>query len=276
MEESINSSIIKLHTLEKEFEVTTTQYEESYQTYIKVLSDEANNTKKLIVIDSTTFWGEHGLTEKSTGTIDECTNMCVADSNCSGATFNSDKKYCWLRSGENKLMPGTNADAAIVSEKMQLIENLKFLNDYLIKLNAEITDLMKQVIPSAQAEYTLQQQKKANLDASAKSLQSERLVIDNLLTENNKYQREADNNLLITSKTNIQLNFWMLFTLIIVIILIKTILGKSMQMNRLFWILIWVLLFLLTFNIKTLSGFLTWGIILLIIILMMLKIIPSP
>jgi len=276
MGESAQSPIIKLHTLEKEFEVTTAQYEESYQTYITILSDEANNPKKLIVIDGTTFWGEHGLTEQSMGTIDECIDMCITNDKCSGATFNSDKKYCWLRSGDNKLMPGTTADAAIVSEKMQLIENLKFLNDHLIEINAEITDLMKQIIPSAQEEYAAQQQKQANLEESAKLLQTERLLIDDMLSENNKYANEVQNNLLTTTKTNVQLNYWMLFTIIIILILIKTILGRSMPFKIIFWIIIWILLFLLTFNIKTLSGFLTWGILVLIIILMMLKIIPSP
>jgi hypothetical protein len=270
-----DESIIKLRALEKEFEITTLEYEESYQTYINSLSN-ASNSKELIVINGITYWGENALTGQPTANIETCKNMCIANSSCSGATFNSDKKYCWLRSGESNLSSGISSDSAIISEKMQVIEVLQHLNAKLITINDEITAILQQVMPIAKQDYVTQQQKQSELVKSSKLLKAERLLVLNMMNENNTYGGEARDNLLITNKINIELNFWMLFTLIIIIILVKTLLGKSVQFNRLFWIVIWLLLFVLTFNIKTPSGFLTWGILVLLIILMMLRIIPSP
>ena len=272
MGESTQASIIKLHTLEKEFQNTTTRYQQAYQTYINAATAE----KQLIVLDGSTFWGDHGLSASSSPSIEDCTNQCLANTSCSGATFNSDMNYCWLRSGENAISGGVSGDYAIISEKMHSVANLQYLNNILITLNADITTLMQQMSPSVQEDYDTKQRQSILLSEAAELLEKKRLLILDMSTENNKYDSESQERSIMLNKTNIQLNFWMLFTLIIIVILIKSLLGKSIQLNRLFYIIIWLLLFLLTFNIKTLPGFLTWGILVLIIVLIMLKIIPSP
>ena len=159
---------------------------------------------------------------------------------------------------------------------MQLVENLQHLNNNLITLNSSITALMQQMAPGVQSEYALQQKQSQLLTESSDLLKLERIKILALSEENDTYDGVSQEYSTTLASINTKLNFWMLFVLIIIAILIKTLVGGSTQINKSFWAIIWVLLFILTFNLNTLAGYLTWGILVLIITLMTLKLIPSP
>ena len=159
-EEKINSSLINIDTLQKEYEVVLQEYQESLQNYITSLtntdlssdstnlssdstnlsSDSTNlssnstnstnlssnstntnstsdstNTNSFMSLKGRTWWGTKGIQEQSAATEEECKDMCFHLENCTGATFNAEQHYCWMRTGKSKITVGRDDDYALVS-----------------------------------------------------------------------------------------------------------------------------------------------------------------
>ena len=119
--DKIKSSLIKVEALQKEYEVTLQQYQEAGKNYI--LSLQSNNKEPNIInftaLKGRTWWGTSGLSEGVVNNQEECENMCANNSNCSGATFNPVKRYCWTRTGDNGITAGLDTDYALITQQKE-------------------------------------------------------------------------------------------------------------------------------------------------------------
>ncbi|MFT3765370.1 MAG: PAN domain-containing protein [Minicystis sp.] len=59
-----------------------------------------------------TFWGSGALREFGARSASECYLGCLDDASCTGATYNPDKQYCWLRTGSGSIGAGLSSDYA--------------------------------------------------------------------------------------------------------------------------------------------------------------------
>jgi hypothetical protein len=146
-----------------------------YANYLNTLS-----TTQLEELKGTSFWGTSGLSEGTSKSINECKAMCASNSKCSGATFNPDKKYCWLRKGDGPIMPSSSNDYSIIPE------NIKYLN--LIKItNQKLMDLNQQILGIINNNISLYNKQSTGRNVNYKTLNDNYY---SLLNERNKIQKE--------------------------------------------------------------------------------------
>ena len=92
---------LSLSLLGQEYDALLTQYQQAYKNYIDYISSSSYSTSASAATYATmqgnTFWGTGGVSEGASNTVEECQGQCSSLSTCTGATFNPDKKYCWIR-----------------------------------------------------------------------------------------------------------------------------------------------------------------------------------
>jgi len=135
---SLESTIIKITALEKEYEVVLNKYKEALNNYLSVLND-----KGYAELKGRTWWGASALKEGNASSSIDCQTMCKTDNKCSGATFNLVKKYCWTRSGDGNITVGDGNDVALIPKRVAALQVLKTLNTNLLDLNGQIINEYK-------------------------------------------------------------------------------------------------------------------------------------
>jgi hypothetical protein len=273
-----DDTLIKIEALQKEYESVLQQYQEAVQNYIATIQSTSNSSSSIFTsLQGRTWWGTQGLAEGAANTQEECETMCANAENCSGATFNPVKHYCWARSGNSKITPGTDADQALLPAQKAALLVMSGLNDRLVALADEIANSLIQLQPQVDAQKQEKNKSQFKLNASYQRLLEQKWEMEKQLEEYNSADTDYQNQSIFVTQTNISYRIWLLVALIILLITVKKMMGMPMSLtvNAIFWILLFTLLFILTFNIKQSAGFAVWGFVLVLIILMRTGLIPS-
>ena len=211
------SVILNISLLETEYNNTLTQYQQAYQNYINDLKNKQTNTKSFNTLNGRTFWGDSGLQQLSTNDINVCKASCASLSSCSGATFNSSKNTCWLRSGDGEIVPGLTTDTAIIPDIVQSSNILKNLNNKLIDINTQIINL----IQSSKEKYTTQINTRNNLDTQLQqnynNLIIEQAHVNKIINETQNLNELNNNSMIVINR------YYLIYTLLMVIFIICTI-----------------------------------------------------
>ena len=103
---------------------------------------QVNVSKKFKTIKGYSFLGKGEIKRLST-TLNNCSELCENDDNCTGANFNnSNNSDCSLRYGEGDIMPSISEGAyAIVSLKQQYLQRMQGLNMQLTEINNKIISI---------------------------------------------------------------------------------------------------------------------------------------
>ena len=99
---------------------------------------QPTDTSKFAILKGYTFWGKSAISNDTSESASDCKTTCANDKKCTGATFNSDKQLCWIRTGDGEIVEGLSEDYAIVSTLKQQAFVLQKLNERLTSLNADI------------------------------------------------------------------------------------------------------------------------------------------
>jgi hypothetical protein len=278
---ALNNSdkFLKFSSLEKEYQNTLSQYQEAYQSYSQQMNDYTSNNPAYISKQGKTWWGTKGINEGTVTTKEECVDQCKSNKECSGATYNEENKYCWIRGGDGSLgIAENNNYYAIIPELKASIIQLQLINTKLIILNSDLRDAMKELEPYQAEQSANAENASIQLKQYYAKLLKEKAQMTMLLNEYDDMNKENTNQSLYLTEQNNWLFFWKITLIVSVIILFKMLFGSKIQMpvSRRIWIFIFVMLFALTFGIHTPSGFLVWGIVLLVVILMLANFIPGP
>lgn len=277
--DKIKSTLIKVETLQKEYEVTLQQYQEAGKNYISSLqsSNIETDVSNFTALQGRTWWGTGKLSEGSVNSQEDCENMCANDGNCSGATFNPVKRYCWTRTGDNGITPGLDNDYALVTPQKEALSVMKYLNEQLLTLNKEITNELQNINPEVRQQYEEKNQKQQELNTSYNKLLEQKIELDKQLQEYNSIQEEESNQSIYVNQQNVSFRFWTLITSLVVLITLKRMFGsESPPIAITFWILIIIVLIILTYSLSSPAGFLVWFVLLVSIILMKSGNLPSP
>jgi Mg2+ and Co2+ transporter CorA len=280
MSNTIQPSIIKIETLEKEYMVILKQYEEYYNNYISNLktdkdetqSNEKQSNTEFVHLEGRTYWGEYGLQETSMKTAKECESMCASDLKCTGATFNPSKRYCWTRGGDGNITQGGDTDIAIIPKIKQSLIVLKRLNEKLIDINNKINTELEKIYPIAQEDIQLKNKKQEELKKYYGYLVNEKIELEKTLGEYETIEQQYENNFLSVVSQNTSLRLWTLISLIVFFITLKTLLGATnTNLNFIFSIILFILFILLSLHLTTAQGFAAWGVFILILIFIKLN-----
>lgn len=272
MPDNFQSSIIKIETLEKEYMLILKQYEENYNSYIDNLKNSKNTD--FVTLSGRAYWGTGNLNMSTNKTLKQCETMCASDLKCTGATFNSSNNYCQTRIGESDISIGNKTDYAILPKIRQNLIILKKLNQKLLDINNSIKTELNKIVPIAQNDYKLKNEKQIELNNYYQKLLSEQQTLETTLNEYESIDDQYENNFINTVSQNTSLYLWTIISLIVVIITIKLIIGNTnANISFIFWSIIFILFFLLSLSLHTIQGFAVLSVLLIIILLIKMKIL---
>lgn len=277
--DKIKSTLIKVETLQKEYEVTLQQYQEAGKNYITSLQSKTSNsnTNLFTSLKGRTWWGTSGLSEGTVASKEECENMCANSEKCSGATFNPVKRYCWTRTGDSDITIGKDDDYALITNQKAAVSVMKQLNQKLLDINQKITNELTNINPEVVQQYEEKNKKQQQLSVSYNQLLEQKIELDKQLQDYYSIQQEEDSQLMYVSQQNIYFRFWVLIMCLVVIIVIKRMFGlETASMSIIIWLMIIIVLIILTYSLRSPSGFIMWFIVIIAIFLMKTGNLPSP
>jgi hypothetical protein len=216
------------------------------------------NSETLTAIKGATFWGADKLNEGDSTSVEQCKEMCSADSSCTGATYNIDKAYCWTRTGEGAISTGTPSEYAIIPENLKYLKVIQGLSKKLESINQSILKIMNKGKPLYSTQEIQRKRQTAVLNYNYKKLIKEREKVEKTIKKYqdlNKSQNEGE--IVITKNYSAFIGSVIVF-LIIVVLFIKILpataaqsiqQGGSLNKNTYFFIFI-IILITLTIWIK--------------------------
>jgi hypothetical protein len=264
MDNTIDNSVLNISTLEKEYDMYLKQYQEAYKNYINILNTSSLG-KELIELPGKTWWGTYGIKEGTVNSKEECISMCASNSSCTGATFNSVKRYCWTRGGDGIVTPGMFTDSALIPKIKEVLLTLSDLNNKLLSINEELRAEAENVNPRFEEDKVNNEIQKKIFDQYYNELYYDKTQMEKMMDEYNSINAELNDQTLFVNQQNLSLMLWTLFTLILCFFVIKKMKGPSNENTSTDSIINKVFLFLVLiciFSINKQIGFDTMGIIL--------------
>ncbi len=249
-------SIIKLKDLEAEYSITLQQYNEAYSTY---LSDVKNSNADFTIIEGKSYWGERALDNVITDDPDKCESMCATNTNCTGATFNPVKKYCWMRSGTSDLTPGNPDESAVVPVLLDELNSVKGLHEKLMSLQKQMLEEIEKVKPQSSQMSKEYEDKKEYLRQQFYEIAKEQEKLNqtkqHLLTYGEKYDRSYN----VAEQQSAWLKLWVILVCVLIIIIIMIQFNEGMpNFEILFWFVIIIIIILLSVSLTSPGGFFIW------------------
>jgi hypothetical protein len=150
------------------------------------------NTKSLVDIKGTTYWGSNSLNEGAATSVEDCKALCSSDKKCTGATFNSDKQYCWTRSGNGAISPGLENDYAIIPENLKHLKIIKSLSEKLNTINDKILQVMNHGQPLYSEQDMMRKSQTIVLNSNYKKLMKEREKVDKIIKKYKDLETSQD------------------------------------------------------------------------------------
>ena len=187
------------------------------------------DTNLFTALKGRTWWGTSGLKEGTVSTQQECEDMCANTTQCSGATFNPVKRYCWARSGDSTITVGKSDDYALITSKKEILSTMKFLNQRLLDLNNEITNELRNINPEVQQQYNEKNLTQEQLNVSYDKLLEQNQSIKKDLEQHYSIEQEENNQTLFVNKEGLYYKLWIFLTFIVVFITIKQMVGVSVS-----------------------------------------------
>lgn len=277
MDTSLKTDILKIEALEREYNAVLKQYEEAYKNCndeLKQNLDEKQRSFKTFT--NRAYWGTMGLKEGTVGAETDCENMCASNPKCTGATFNTVNRYCWTRGGNGSLSATTSGNVAILPTVKGCVVTLNALNNRLIKINKELTQLIETTNSQLAAEDAKEKNSKQQLHKYYAQLLKERLQMAEILADHKTIDEDNQTQSLYVSTQNSTLRLWSLLACILILIVVNKMLGRETSVVKLFWVIMMVLVLIVSFSINNASGFAVWLMLIMIIVLMKMDILPNP
>ena len=164
MDTNLKTDILKIEALEREYNAVLKQYEEAYKNCNDELKQNLDQKQRSFkTFTNRAYWGTMGLKEGTVGAETDCENMCASNPKCTGATFNTVNRYCWTRGGNGSLASTTSGNVAILPTVKGCVVTLNALNNRLIKINKELTQLIETTNSQLAAEDAKEKNSKQQL-----------------------------------------------------------------------------------------------------------------
>jgi len=217
-DDETKSIILSLETLTKEYDTVLIKYNQAQKDYINYLKPKTTNNglepDPLIYIKGKKFDGTSTISEGASDSIEKCKAMCSSNSSCTGATYNLDKAYCSIKSGEGPISAGTENDYAIVPENLKYLQIIQDLTERLTDINQEIIITLNKGEPLYSEQEIQRQQQNIILNKNYEELIKEREKVEGTIK---KYKdldkKQNETNIFVSQK-------YLIYIFLIIIILI--------------------------------------------------------
>jgi len=216
----MNNTILNLETLNSEYNIILKKYEQILSDYSNFLQEQ-QTPEPLISITGQAFWGTKALSTTTSPNVTECKALCSSTTNCSGATYTSNTNQCWLRTGTGTPIPAADTSYAIITQNMEYLLTLQYLNQRLTTINDNILKAIEQGQPLYDEQNKNKQIKKYTLQNNFAKLNEERESIDKTIKEfQNLNEAQIESNLSVNQNYYSYI-FLLFFAIFIIIMLIK-------------------------------------------------------
>jgi hypothetical protein len=187
------SQVLDLEVLKKQYDTLLIQYKQAQADYINYLSDEKKQERKYKVIQGKTFWGTDAISEQSADSLEQCQSLCTSNNKCTGATYNKDKSYCWIRTGDGTISDGMANDYAIIPQEVNHIKIISGLSERLTSINDKILKVIESQNPVYEEQIEERKDQIKTLSSSYKKLMEERkAILSKLKSYENLNQAESE------------------------------------------------------------------------------------
>jgi hypothetical protein len=173
----MNSSF---QNLSSQFNSLLSQYRETYKKFINVLN---SNNDTLINIPNTSFQGNSNINIINNSDLNSCKSSCLANSSCSGSTFNNVLKTCTLTNGLSGTIISTTGSTSIVSKSLYYSFKLQEINNQLININKQMLQFSNNHLNEYNQYKQLNYKHEQILMNNYQTLEEERIQIDNMINQ---------------------------------------------------------------------------------------------
>jgi hypothetical protein len=289
---SIESSVLKLETLQKEFSLAMKEYKETFATYKNVINNVASR-KNFATIPGYMYYANPTLNLEFVSDEKKCEALCSSDTRCKGATyydFLNSSKLCATYGGVSKPFPqGSSSDKITMllpnsTASQFYLEKINDLNALLLSLHDEILNTLKKVNPDYQNMVKNTEIEGKNLEDIYMSLNDEKKKIGKLLREYNTLEHVQTDSGLRSESNYMYYRVLIIVAVIIVFVTLKQLLftsfssygmmggGKSSFYELSFNFILMILLLLLAQTFTHSAGYILWALLVLTYVLIKLKV----
>lgn len=269
-------SVLKLETLQAEYDDIMRDYEQAQANYISALK---NSQRKLSSVKERRYISNNKLWTGVFSTVNQCKTKCKNDKNCTGATYNSSSEFCETYGGEGEILTGNTNNYAIIMGITQALLILQQFNTKLIDKSSEIDKELQKSIPHVNNTIDSKNNQKDILQKRMNSLQKERNDINDAIAEFETLDQENTDREIVVNQRNSSYIVVFLFTVLLVTLTLKQMLFPDIDSNLIrfiFWFVLLSIFMINVFQMNTIQGFFIVFLLVLIIVLILMNIIPSP
>ena len=169
----------QLQDLSNQFNSLLTQYTDTYQNYISIISSGDNS---LTTVPNSSFVGQSNISVLNNSSISDCQTSCTSNSSCSGATFNNNSNSCTLSSGTGNIVP-TPQSTAIAQQALYYSYQLQQINTQLLNINQQLMTTTNSDYGQFQQTQQQNQQQAQALQSNYQTLTQERAEIDEMVRQ---------------------------------------------------------------------------------------------
>jgi hypothetical protein len=180
------------------------------------------NSPPLIDTKGQAFWGTYGIKEGNAKSIQECSALCSANSRCTGATFNPDKRYCWIRGGEGTPIPALRNDYAIIPKSKKLLEISDSINRQINDVNKKMQKKIDQLYSIYGKQIEKRDTNNYSLIDQYETLNAERKKIEDIIKEYQTLEQNQDESSIYITK-----NYFLFFVFFLIVFIAAIILAFS-------------------------------------------------
>ena len=234
---SITLSTIEIQTLESKYSTALAEHERLYKTYIQQLitqktsnsntvpsqtQSSTSTTTKFRTVPEHSYWGAHPLQSiDNISTVAECEARCSTDEQCTGATFNSNKKQCWTRGGHGQVVTGSTDDTAIVSDIADSAQSLQELNDEIMKLREQLSTAREQQSTEYKESEKHVSEQAMDVDKYDKMVYNERKELETMEKKHGTLLEQNKDSTMFATQQHLQLILWAILALILMFIIVR-------------------------------------------------------
>jgi hypothetical protein len=212
------SSTPELQNLNDQFNSILSEYQNTYQEYIKIINSDAND---LMIVKDFMYNGGNLIDQKSKIVYgNRCLEICQDTKLCTGANYDKRRKKCSLISGEGNLIE-LKGNKAIVQKGVYYSYKLQQLNNELMQLNKQISSNVSTSSSVYQQNQQQQMSQTQAIEQNYQVLEEEREHINEMISQYQTLQ-EATND----GEINVTMYYYNYIILAFIVFLLVLLLVK--------------------------------------------------
>lgn len=177
------SSTPELQNLNDQFNSILSEYQNTYQEYIKIINSDSNDSNDLMIVKDFMYNGGSSISEKSKIVYgNRCLELCQDTELCTGANYDKRRKKCSLISGDGNLIE-LKGNKAIVQKGVYYSYKLQQLNNELMQLNKQISTNVSTSSSVYQQNQQQQMTHKQAIEQNYQVLEAEREHINEMVSQ---------------------------------------------------------------------------------------------